>query len=114
MSVQQGINKYGDEGKASAMKDIKNLTSNKCFGETDYEKLSQETKYKALPILMFMKRSGELKTRGVTDGSVQKIYTNKDDCTSPTPDFYAFKYICAVIGKEGRDVASFDLPGFFL
>ena len=32
----------------------------------------------------------------------------------PTPDFYAFKYIVAVIAKEGRDCATVDLPGFFL
>ena len=34
--------------------------------------------------------------------------------SSPTLDFYAFKYICAVIAREGRDVATVDLPGFFL
>ena len=65
-------------------------------------------------MFMVMKRNQVLKTRGVADGSVQRVYTNKEDCSSPTPDFYAFKYICAVIAKEGRDVATVDLPGFFL
>ena len=116
MSVRQGIKLHGKDGKESAMKEIKNLVENECFGETNYEKLTQEMKDKALPILMFMvmKRNGLLKTRGVADGSVQRLYTNKDDVSSPTPDFYAFKYICAVIAKEGRDVATVDLPGFFL
>ena len=73
-------------------------------------------KAKVLPILMFMvlNRNAVLKTRGVADGSVQRLYTDKDSVSSPTPDFYAFKYICAVINKEGRDVATVDLPGFFL
>ena len=73
-------------------------------------------KDRALPILMFMimKRNGMLKSRGVANGSLQRLYTNKDDCSSPTPDFYAFKYIIAVIAKEGRDCATVDLPGFFL
>ncbi len=73
-------------------------------------------KDKALPILMFMvlKRNRLLKTRGVADGSVQRLYTDKDSVSSPTPDFYAFKYLCAIITKEGRDVATVDLPGFFL
>jgi hypothetical protein len=116
MSIQEGMKKYKDEGKASAMKEIVNLTDNDCFGETQYEKLTQEAKDKALPILMFMvlKRNGLLKTRGCANGSVQRLYTNKEDVSSPTPDFYAFKFVCAVIAREGRDVASVDLPGFFL
>jgi hypothetical protein len=54
MGIQEGMRKYKDEGKASAIKEIINLTDNDCFGETEYEKLSQEAKDKALPILMFM------------------------------------------------------------
>ena len=116
MSVREGIKRHGSEGKASAMKEVTNLVENDCFGETEYDKLTQQMKDKALPILMFMvmKRNGLLKTRGVADGSVQRLYTDKDSVSSPTPDFYSFKYICAVIAKEGRDVATVDLPGFFL
>lgn len=116
MSIQEGMRKYKDEGKESAMKEIMNLTGNDCFGEIDYDKISQNDKDKALPILMFMvlKRNGLLKTRGCANGSVQRLYTNKADVSSPTPDFYAFKFIAAVIAREGRDVATVDLPGFFL
>ena len=116
MSMQQGIHKYGEEGKKSALKEIANLTDNECFGEIAYNTLTQEMKDQALPILMFMimKRNGNIKSRGVANGSVQRAYTDKEDCSSPTPDYYAFKYIIAVIAKEGRDCATVDLPGFFL
>ena len=116
MSIQQGIKQCGDSGKKSALKEIENLTGNECFRETKYSELTQDMKDRALPILMFMimKRNGMLKSRGVSNGSLQRLYTNKDDCSSPTPDFYAFKYITAVIAKEGRDCATVDLPGFFL
>ena len=116
MNVKQGIKQFGDDGKASALKEIKNLTGNECFGEIDYETLTQTQKDKALPILMFMimKRNGDIKSRAVANGSLQRVYTNKDDCSSPTPDYYAFKYVIAVIAKEGRDCATVDLPGFFL
>jgi hypothetical protein len=55
------------------MKEIISLTDNDCFGETEYKKLSQEAKDKALPILMFkvLKRNGSLKTRGCANGSAQ-------------------------------------------
>ena len=117
MSVQKGIEKYGKQGKESALKEIKNIAvKNKCFKEISYESLTQEMKDKALPILMFMvmKRNGDIKTRGCANGSFQRVYTNKDECSSPTPDFFAFKYICAIIALEERDVATVDLPGFFL
>ena len=42
-SIQSGINKCGDEGKVSAMKDIRKLAiKNNCFGELEYEDLSPE------------------------------------------------------------------------
>eukprot|EP00536_Pseudo-nitzschia_multiseries_P009170 jgi/Psemu1/22536/gm1.22536_g len=37
-----------------------------------------------------------------------------EDNASPTPAIEPLKYILAVIAMEGRDVASFDLPGQFL
>ena len=109
MSVKQGYKKHRKKAKESAMKD-------NCFGATEYSKLTQDMKDEALPILMFMvlKCNGLLKTRGITDGSVRRLYTSKDDVSSPTPDFfYAFKYICAVILREAHDVARVDLWNLF-
>ena len=116
MSIQQGIKKFGETGKDSARKEIHNLTGNECFGEIEYSTITQQMKDQALPMLMFMimKRNGNLKSRACANGSYQRVYTDKEDCSSPTPDFYAFKYIVAVIAKEGRDCATVDLPGFFL
>ena len=116
MSIQKGIKQFGEIGKDSARKEIDNLLGNECFGEINFASITQEMKDQALPMLMFMimKRNGNLKSRAVANGSYQRVYTDKEDCTSPTPDFYAFKYIVAVIAKEGRDCATVDLPGFFL
>ncbi|OEU10337.1 hypothetical protein FRACYDRAFT_247347 [Fragilariopsis cylindrus CCMP1102] len=106
MSIQEGMRKYKDEGKDSAMKEIKNLTGNDCFGEVDYDKISQDDKDKALPILMFMvlKRNGLLKTRGCANGSVQRLYTDKADVSSPTPDFYSFKFIAAAATASEKGI----------
>ena len=73
-------------------------------------------KDKALLLLIFivMKRSSELKTCRCANGSYQRIYSKKHENLLPTPDFYAFKYICIVITKESKDVATVDLLGFFL
>ena len=99
------------------MKKVKNLAiKNNCFGEVDYESLTREMIDKSLPTLalIVLKRSGEIKSRGVVNGSYERLCTDKIDCTSPTPDFYALKHVCATDEKEDRDVATIDLPGFFL
>ena len=41
MSMQQGINRYGDKGKKSAMKEIQNLTKNTCFGKIPHVTLAK-------------------------------------------------------------------------
>ena len=116
LNIQQGIRKFGDDGKKSAIKEIKNLTWNECFSEVENKILTQEMKDQALPILMFMimKRNGDIKTRGVANGIFQRVYTDKDTCSSPTPDFYAVKYMVSTIAREGRDCVTVDLPGFSL
>jgi hypothetical protein len=116
MSVSKGIKTHGDAGKASAMKEINNLVVRDCFGEVEYKSLTPKQRKLSLPILMFMtlKRDGTLKTRGCADGRPQRLWTNKQDVSSPTPAIECIKYILAIIAFERRDVASFDLPAQFL
>ena len=67
-----------------------------------------------LIIIIETKRSGDLKSRGCANGSYQKICAGTSEFSSPTPDFFSFKYVCITIAKEGSDVAGVDLPDFFL
>lgn len=114
MSIWEGSCCYGAEGGRSAEKEIRSLTESGCFGEVKYELLSDEDKNANL-MFMAIKQSGSLKTRGVENGSVQRIYTDKNECLSPTSDFYSFKYVVTIIvAKEERDCATVDLPSFFL
>ena len=45
---------------------------------------------------------------------MQRLYSSKEEVFSPAPDFYAFKFICTVIARDGRDVLIVDLWGLFL
>ena len=65
-------------------------------------------------MFMIMKKNDILKSKGVTNGSLQSLHTNTDECLSPKQNLCAFKYIVAVIVKEGRDCVTVDLPGFSL
>ena len=60
-----------------------------------------------------MKRRGIIKTRGCDIFILQWVSANKNDCPSPTPAFYDFACICAMIGKEGRVIVTVDLPDIF-
>ena len=117
MSIQQGIKQCGQHGEDSIMKELINLDAkNSYFSEIDCDTITPEMKSKALPLLMLMviKCSGELKTRGVATGNRQRLCADKDECSSPTINFFAFKCFCALFAKEGRDAAAIDFPGFFL
>ena len=66
------------------MKKVKKLAiKNNCFGEVEHESLTREMIDKALPMLIFMvlKRSGEIKSRGVANGSYERLYTDKTEST---------------------------------
>eukprot|EP00536_Pseudo-nitzschia_multiseries_P017800 jgi/Psemu1/52590/gm1.52590_g len=105
MNIKEGLRTYRDRGKASVMKEI-----------VDQESISSEDKKWALPILMFMvlKRCGKLKSRGCADGRPQRLWTTKQEVSSPTPTVELIKYILAINALERRGVASFDLPAQFL
>ena len=99
------------------MNETSNLSiKNDYFGEVDYDKLSQEMKDKALFILMLviMKRNGEIKSRGYTNGSCQRVCIDKNEHTSPALEFCSVKHARGVVGKEQRGTATVGLPYFFL
>ena len=65
-------------------------------------------------MFMVLKRNGLLRIRSCEKGSVQQLYTSKEEMSSPTPDFYSFKFMWDVVAREGCDVVTVDLPCFFL
>ena len=92
------------------------MTCQNVFGEVVYELLTAQQKKWALPILLFivMKRNGTLKSKACADGRQQRLWTNKEEVSSPTPIIDALKYTMIVDAQENRDVATVDLPAQFL
>jgi hypothetical protein len=70
-------------------------------------------KEKTLRFLMFLKekRDETKKARGCADGRPQRIYTNKEDTSSPTVSIEAIMLSCAIDAKENRYVIVSDIPG---
>ena len=116
-NLSQGLRKYGDAGKTATMKELNQLVIRDVFEETNYNLLTEQEKKEALPILLFltMKRDGEtVKGRACADGRKQRLWTKKEDVSSPTIAFEALLYTLMIDAMEGRDVATIDLPGHFL
>ena len=61
-----------------------------------------------------MKRNGTLKSRACTDGCQQRLWTNKEEVSSPTPSIDSLKYTMIVDAQKNFDVAIVDLPAQFL
>ena len=65
---------------------------------------------------MFLKekRYGTIKARGCVDCRPQRLYTNKEDASSPTVSIEAMMLSCAIDAKENRYMVVSDIPGAFL
>ena len=60
------------------------------------------------------KNDGTLKGRGCADGRKERAWVPKEDASFPTPAPESVFLSCAIDAREGRDVATLDIPGMFL
>ncbi len=70
----------------------------------------------AITILLIMVTKGNstLKSRACADGRQQRLWTNKEQVSSPTPSIDSSKYTMILDAQENRDVGIVDLPAQFL
>ena len=116
MPLRKGLKVFGAAGVASVRKEMKQIHDRKVMEPVNAKDLSPSQRAEALAYLMFLKRKrdGILKGRGCADGRPQRAYTNKEDATAPTVAKEAVFLSAAIDAFEGRDVATVDIPGFFL
>ena len=115
-SLRQGLVEHGDQGKAAAMKEMRQMVSWEVCGEAECESLSSEDERSALAMLLFptMRQDGSVKGCACADGRKQRTWMQREDAASPTPAAEASFCAFAVDAAEGRCVATCDLPGHFL
>ena len=99
LNVQEGLKAYGEKGDEAIMKEISQLHTRKALMPCSRNKMTYDERY-----LMFLKekRDGSIKARGCADGRTQRIYTNKEDASSPTVSIEAMVLSCAIDAKESR------------
>ena len=60
------------------------------------------------------KRCGKIKARGCDDRRKQRIYTDKQEATSPTVSLVALILTCVIDAVEEHDFVTVNIPGSFL
>jgi hypothetical protein len=115
-SMKKGIKLFGEAGVDAVLKELQQLHDRKVLEPKDATKLSASDKKAALQYLMFLKqkRNGTIKGRGCADGRKQREYTTKEEASSPTVAIESVMLSCVIDAKEGRDIATVDIPGAFM
>jgi len=98
LNVKDSLKAFGNKGDEAILKEIKQLHTQHALKPYSRGDMSQEERKRALRYLMFLKekRDGTIKARGCADGRPQRLYTNKDDASSPTVSIEAMMLSCAI------------------
>jgi hypothetical protein len=114
--MKKGLKLFGDKGREAVEVELQQLHERQVMQPVAAESLTQEQRRRALAYLMFLKqkRCGKVKGRGCADGRKQRVYTAKEEATSPTVSIRSIMLSCMIYAKEGRHVATADIPGAFM
>jgi len=115
-NVKKGLKLFGQDGVDAVLKEVQQLHDRDVLLPKDPQMLTPQEKSSALTYLMFLKkkRCGKIKGRGCADGRKQRAYVTKEDSSSPTVSLEALMLSLIIDAKEGRDVATVDIPGAFM
>ena len=116
MNMKQGLKMFGEAGVEAVKKEMQQLHDRKVMIDRNPSELTPGQKREALAYLMFLKhkRGGKIKGRGCADGRKQRVYTVKEDASSPTIATEAVFLTAVIDAMEEREVAVFDVPGAFM
>ena len=116
MNIKQGLKMFGEAGVEAVKKEMQQLHDRKVMIAWDPSELTPGLKREALAYLMFLKRKrgGKIKGCGCTDGHKQRVYTAKEDASSPTVATEAVFLMAVIDAMEQREVAMFNVPGAFM
>jgi len=115
-SLKQGLKKFGDRGKAAALKEMKQLHDRTVFEPIHVHEMTTIERKRAMESLIFLteKRDETIKARTCANGSTQRDYIPKEEATSPTAATESILITGVVDAKQKRDVMTLDVPNAFV
>ena len=115
-SLKAGINKFGDQAKASAHKEMEQLHNRSCFRPVHKCLLKKFKKQRAMESLLFLteERDKMIKSSYCAKGSTQCTYMEYDEVMSPTISTEGTLLTTVIEGQEGQDITTCDIPNTFV
>ena len=115
-SFKKGIQKFKQAGFDSATEEMHQLHDRECWDVIDPKGLKETESKKALESLIFLveKKSGVIKSRHCANGSKQRNWMDDGEVSSPTVLTESVMLTAILEAKEGRDVATVDIPNAFI
>ena len=116
MSAKAGLKKFGKKGAEAIVTEMEQLHYRNVIQPIHGKDMTREEKRRALQYLMFLKqkRCGKIKARGCADGRKQRVYKTKEETRSPTVRTESLFLSAILDAREGRRVATCDIPGAFM
>ena len=95
---------------------MKQLHDRTCWQPIKVDTMTPTEKTKALESLIFLveKKDGRIKARHCANGSKQRNWINPEEAASPTVMTDSILLTAGIEAKEGRDVATWDIPNAFI
>ncbi|CAJ1962810.1 unnamed protein product [Cylindrotheca closterium] len=116
--INQGLKKFGDDGKGAVDKELRQMLLRDCFTAPEFVKdmtVSEQKKAQSAMILLAEKQFEKtIKGRLVYQGDGTREWLLQEDTTSPTALQEAITTTCVIDAHEGRDIMTMDVPNAFI
>ena len=102
-SLKADINKFGEQAKASAHKEMKQLHDRSCFRPVHKWSLNKSERQRAMESLLFLteKRDNTITSQHCANGSTQCVYMEHNEVTSPTMSTEGTLITAVIDAQEG-------------
>ena len=115
-SLKKGLEKFGERGDKAAYAEMEQQHLRNSFIPVLPKDISPEKRKRVLESLMLIteKDNGEVKGRNCANGSTQRQHIKKEETASPTVKLESIFLTAVIDAKEGRDIATVDIPNAFI
>jgi len=115
-NVKQGLKIFGKAGALAVSTELEQVHSRKVIKLKHPHELSSKQSADALWYLMFLKEkhAGQTKGIGSADGCKERLYTQREETSSPTVAVESLLISATMDAYERRDTATVDIPGAFM
>ncbi|CAJ1970333.1 unnamed protein product [Cylindrotheca closterium] len=115
--INQGLKKFGDDGKDAVDKELRQLLLRDCFTPKFVKEMTASEQKKAQSAMMLLaEKQFKKKIKGclLYRGDRTREWLLQEDTASPTALQEAITTTCVIDAHESRDIMTMDVPNAFI